>query len=72
MIGLLILSVLLLLTLSASTYLLGYTLGGHGWRAKLDQARTESREAERQLHNLTRDAVIAMSEHVNRLRQNGR
>lgn len=62
MIGLLILAILLVMALSASVYLIGYLLGSHGWRAKLDQVRAESRVAERQLHDLTRKAFIAMSD----------
>jgi hypothetical protein len=72
MMGLLILSVVLLLALSASIYLLGYALGGQAWRAKLDQARAESHEAERQLQILARDALVGMSEHASRLRHNAR
>lgn len=71
MIGLLIVAILLLLALSASAYLIGYLLGSHGWRAKLDQVRAESREAERQLHDLTRDAFVAMSEQALRIRKDG-
>lgn len=71
MIGLLIITILLVLALSASVYLIGYLLGSHGWRAKLEQVRAESREAERQLHDLTRDAFVAMSEQALRYRDHG-
>lgn len=70
MIGLLVLVILLIAALTTSVYLLGYQLG-QTWHAKIDQARVQSREAEHQLHDLTRDAFVAMSEHALRHRQSG-
>lgn len=72
MVGLLILLILLVVALSASVYLIGYLLGGQTWRARLDRVRAESLEAERQLHNLTRNAFVAMSEHDHRYKAGGR
>ncbi len=72
MVGLIILLVLLLAGLSTSVYLIGYRLGSESWRVKLDRVRTESRQAEQQLHDLTRDAFVAMSEHALRHRQSER
>jgi hypothetical protein len=56
---LLVLSVGLIVTL---TYLLGFRLGGQSWITEAQRVRAEAAEAERQLHDLTRSAFVAMAE----------
>jgi hypothetical protein len=56
---LLILSVALVVLL---TYLLGFRLGGQSWLTEAHRVRAEAAAAERQLHELTRQAFVAMAE----------
>ena len=66
-----VLTLLLLLALGALiavVFLLGFRLGGDHWQKELLQVRTEAVRAERQLHNLTRQAFVAMAEQVERHR----
>jgi hypothetical protein len=51
------------------TYLLGFRLGGDHWLSELARLRMEAAHAERQLHNLTREAFVAMSEEAQRRRE---
>ena len=44
------------------TFLLGFRLGGHSWIAEAQRVRAEAAVAERQLHDLTRAAFVAMAE----------
>jgi uncharacterized membrane protein len=53
-------TLLVLLTFFA----LGFRAGGRHYQSKLQRARFEAARAERQLHNLTRQAFISMSEHA--------
>ena len=55
----LILSVALVVVL---TYLLGFRLGGQSWIAEAQRVRAGAAVAERQLHDMTRAAFIAMAE----------
>lgn len=55
----LILSVSLVVLL---TYLLGFRLGGQSWLTEAQRVRAEAAAAERQLHELTRHAFVAMAE----------
>lgn len=66
MIGLLVLITLLTTMLSASFYLLGFRLGGEHAQEELLRVRLEAAAAERQLHELTRNAFVAMSEEAKR------
>ena len=43
-------------------FLLGFRLGGEHWHARLTRVRLETAEAERKLHDLTRDAFVAMTD----------
>ena len=43
-------------------YLLGFRLGSQSWIGELQHVRAEAAEAERQLHDLTRSAFVAMAE----------
>lgn len=49
-------------------YLLGFRLGSQSWICELQRVRTEAADAERQLHDLTRSAFIAMAEAAERRR----
>jgi hypothetical protein len=53
-----------LLILAAFAFFLGFRLGGDHWQSELQQVRIEAIQAERQLHDLTRHAFIAMAEQV--------
>jgi uncharacterized membrane protein YciS (DUF1049 family) len=58
----LILFVAALLALAALVFILGFRLGGEHWRSELVQVRLEAARARRQLHELTRQAFVAMAE----------
>jgi hypothetical protein len=55
----------------ALTYLLGFRLGGQSWVAEAQRVRAQAAAAERQLHDLTRSAFVAMAEEAER-RRHGR
>jgi hypothetical protein len=60
-----LLALLLVLAVAAfagALFLLGFRLGGEHWHAELTRVRLEAVQAERQLHDLTRDAFVAMTE----------
>jgi flagellar basal body-associated protein FliL len=61
--------VLVLLGLMGATFLLGFRLGGEHWHNELLKVRVQATQAERQLHDLTRAAFVAMTEHVEERRQ---
>ena len=63
---LIILFLLLVLTLVVLSlaFLLGFRLGGDHWQSELTRVRLESGQAERQLHDLTRQAFVAMTKHA--------
>lgn len=61
----LLLSASLIVTL---TYLLGFRLGGQSWISEAQRVRAEAAAAERQLHDLTRSAFVAMAEEAERRR----
>jgi hypothetical protein len=48
--------------LVALVFILGFRLGGDHWQARLTQVRLEAARAERELHDLTRNAFVAMTE----------
>lgn len=62
MIALTVIVVVLLAGLAGSVFLLGFRLGGGHWRVESARVRMEAAQAERQLHNLTRQAFVAMAE----------
>ena len=68
-----ILLFLLLLVLTAglivTLYLLGFQLGGSSWQSEAARVRHEAALAERQLHELTRRAFVAMAEEAERRRR---
>lgn len=49
-------------------FLLGFRLGGQSGISELQRVRAEAAEAERQLHDLTRSAFVAMAEAAERRR----
>lgn len=66
-ITLLVISVVLLVTfVLLLTYLLGFRIGGQSWLAELHRVRAEAVTAERELHQLTRAAFVAMAERAER------
>lgn len=70
-----VLIICLLLSVSAMvalSYLLGFRLGGQSWVAEAQRVRAEAAAAERQLHDLTRSAFVAMAEEAERRRPRGR
>jgi len=66
---LVLLVVLLLAALVTASYLLGFRLGGQKLQEDLLRVRLEGIEAQRAMHNLTREAFVAMAEHAERQRQ---
>jgi hypothetical protein len=62
LIGLVVVLIVALLALSSAVFLLGFRLGGGHWKDRLSQVRMEGAQAERQLHDLTRQAFVAMAE----------
>ena len=65
---LLVLIIILLAALVASIYLLGFRLGGEHWQSELSRVRQESAHGQRQIHELTRQAFVAMAEEAERRR----
>jgi uncharacterized membrane protein YciS (DUF1049 family) len=61
--------VLALVVLVLTVFLLGFRLGGDHWQAELTRVRLEAVRAERQLHDLTRQAFVAMAERAGQLRR---
>lgn len=59
----------LLTVLVSAVFLLGFRLGGESWLAELQRTRAEAAEAERRLHDLTRQAFVSMSEAAERRRR---
>ena len=53
-------------------YLLGFRLGGQSWISEAHRVRAQAAAAERELHDLTRSAVVAMAEEAERRRQGHR
>lgn len=66
-----LLVVIFVLTLLAilTAFLLGFRLGGERWQSELTRVRLEAAHAERQLHDLTREAFVAMAERIERRRE---
>lgn len=62
--------VFLLVLLAILAYLLGVQLGGRQWKARVEELQAESLRATRVMHDLTRQAFVAMAEHAER-RLNG-
>lgn len=58
----------LCLTIVILTFLLGFRLGGQSWITEAHRVRAEAAAAERQLHDLTRSAFVAMAEEAQRRR----
>ena len=56
------------LLVTVLVYLLGFRLGGQSGISELQRVRAEAAEAERQLHDLTRSAFVAMAEAAERRR----
>jgi hypothetical protein len=59
---LLILFIVLFLVVFASIFLLGFRLGGEHWQSELAKIRVQAAQAERQIHNLAREAFVSMAE----------
>lgn len=51
------------------TFLLGFRLGGQSWLAEAQRVRAEAAFAERQLHDMTRAAFMAMAEEAEATRR---
>lgn len=66
MIWLILFLVLSVVALVVVVFLLGFRLGGHSWLIETHRVRAEAAAAERQLHDLTRSAFVAMSEAAER------
>ena len=69
MIALLLLALVLLTMLVTTLFLLGFRIGGEHWREQVLQVRQEGAQASRQMHELTRQAFVAMAEEAERRRR---
>ncbi len=72
MIVLAILIPLLVVALIVGAFMVGCREGSHHWQTLMDDTRRQSANAERQLHDLTRQAFVAMAEEVERHRRGDR
>ncbi|MCP3880848.1 MAG: hypothetical protein GY701_21005 [Sulfitobacter sp.] len=69
MIALIIILLLMGVTLAITlTYLLGFRLGSHYSSTETQRVRAQAAAAQRQLHDLTRVAFVAMAEEARRRR----
>ena len=59
-----VLGVAAVLAIVIGMFVLGFEVGGRFWQSELQRSRFETARAERQLHDLTRDAFVAMADHV--------
>lgn len=64
--------ILSVLAIVALCFLVGFRLGGDSWVSEVQRVRAEAAAAERQLHELTRSAFVAMAEEAQRGRLDGR
>jgi hypothetical protein len=55
--------------LIVASYLLGFRLGGEHWRDEVSRVRAQAAQAERRIHDLSRQAFIAMAEEAERRRR---
>lgn len=69
MVALAIFLVLTVIAVVGLSFLLGFRLGGHTWISEVHRVRAEAAAAERQLHDLTRSAFVAMAEEAERVRR---
>jgi hypothetical protein len=60
--------IILAAVLGAALFLLGFRLGADQWQGRLAQIRLEASKAERELHDLTRQAFVSMAEAAERRR----
>jgi hypothetical protein len=54
------------LLLVGACYVLGFRIGRKHWLCELARVRMDARQAELRLHDLTREAFVAMAELVER------
>ena len=47
-----------------AAFVLGFQVGGRFWQSQLQRTRFDAARAERQLHDLTREAFVAMADHA--------
>ena len=65
----LLLVIFLVALLGSALDLLGFRLGGQHWQQQLLEVRQQGAQASRQLHNLTREAFVAMAEEIEKKRR---
>jgi hypothetical protein len=63
--------VLLVALVAAIAFVLGFRRGGQSWIAEVQRVRAEAAVAERQLHDITRAAFVAMAEEAESRRSPG-
>lgn len=68
MIALTILLLVASACLAGTVFLLGFRLGGDHWQSELSRVRMEAAQAERRLHDLTRQAFVTMAAEAERQR----
>jgi len=57
---------LLVVALMSAVFALGFRLGGRHWQKEVLKVRLQAAQAERRLHDLTREAFVAMADHAER------
>lgn len=70
MILLLVVVLVVLVGIIGTVFLFGFRLGGEHWQSELAQVRLQAAQAERRLHDLTREAFVSMAEAVEQRRHN--
>jgi hypothetical protein len=66
MIGLIVILILVIAALGGTLFLLGFRLGGGRSRGELTRVRMEGALTRRSVHDLTRQAFVAMAEEAQR------
>lgn len=69
MLPLTIVVLMLVSALAAVVYLLGFRLGHESTHERVARVRLDAVDAERRIHELTRNAFVAMLEHVEQQRR---
>ena len=53
-----------IVVVAVAWFLLGFRVGGARWQCRLVHTQMEAASARRQLHDLTRQAFVAMADHA--------
>ena len=59
-----IILMIMLVVIAGLAFVLGCRYGGDHWSSELTRVQAEAMDAQRQMHDLTRQAFVAMAEHA--------